>query len=101
MFDGLTKISNNQKTHRHPAAAARKLPAIGPTAGPSRKPAEYMDIANPLRWIGTRSEMVPPALFREQEAEHPCRKRITTNPGNDGVKAQPKVNALNPIFAQL
>lgn len=94
-------MRSNQKTHRHPAAAARKAPAIGPTAGPSRKPAEYMDIANPLRWISTRSEIVPPALFREQEAEQPWRKRMITNPDREGVKAQPKEKALKPMFAQL
>jgi len=101
MQDKLTRINSNQKTHRHPAAAAKKLPAIGPTAGPSRKPTEYIDMAKPLRWIGIRSEIVPPALFMEQDAEHPCRKRMTTNPGRDGVRAHPSENALKPIFAPL
>lgn len=100
-LEELTKMTNIQNTHRHPAAAAKKLPAMGPTAGPSKNPIEYIDIAKPLRWIGTRSEIVPPALLIELEAQQPCRNRSTTSPLREGTKAHPIENALNPMFAQL
>ena len=96
----LTIMINSQKIHCQPRAAAKYALKMGPITGPNRSAVVYTDITAPLRVVGTRSAIVPPALLVQQEAVMPWKNRNATRALRLGARAHPVVNKQYAMFAK-